>query len=250
MANDVFLKGNLVSGGWIENGGVHFDLSDFERLTAKFGGAGDQMPFALANAMSRSTLVLRDVMTDDVWPKHVKTRNKRFLSAALRVEKATKRKLSVALYDSLGRGHLALHARGGIKRSKKRLAIPPTGAVRRTAKGVSKNQKPRAIIDTTPKRALRVLPHGIFVGRGGRLHLVYAFRERAEQGADVPFDQAWNTIFRAQAHKEFPRALALAMATKRVTSKYDKELAKGRRQIKTKGAHGNSGMFKGSAVDR
>ncbi len=250
MANDLFHKGNLASGGWIENGGVRFDLSDFERLTAKLGGAADQLPFALANAMSRAAFVLRDVMTDDVWPSHVTTRNKRFLSAALRVEKATKRKLSVALYDSIGRGHLALHARGGIKRSKKRLAIPPTGAVRRTAKGVSKSQRPRAIIDTTPKRALRVLPHGIFVGKGGRLHLVYAFSKLAHQEADVPFDHAWNTIYRAQARKEFPRALQLAMATKRVTSRYDKELAKGRRQIKTKGVHGNSGMFRGSAVVR
>jgi len=233
----------------LDNGGVYFDLSDFERLTAKLQGAADQLPFALANAMSRAAFVLRDVMTDDVWPRHVETRNKRFLTAALRVEKATKRKLSVALFDSIGRSNLLLHARGGTKQSKKRLAIPPKGTVRRTAKGVVKSQKPRAIIDNTPWRALRVLPHGIFVGRGGRLHLVYAFKKLAHQKADVPFDHAWNTIYRSEVRKAFPKALELAMATRAKAGRYSRELAKGRRLVKWGGRHGNSGRLGGAAVE-
>lgn len=249
-----FWKGGSLTSSYLGLGsssggsGIVFDRSDFVRLTAKLGGAADQMPFALANAMSRAAFVLRDVFVDDLWPTHVHQRNKRFLSAALRVDKATKKKLSVAVFDSMGRGHLLLHARSGTKNAKKRLAIPPTGSVKRTAKGIPKGQKPRALIDTTPKRALRILPHGIFVGRKGRLHLAYAFRPSAHQDADVPFDAVWDRVFRAQARKEFPRALALAMQTRRASSKYERELLKGRRLVKMGGAHGNSLMSRGSMV--
>ena len=52
--------------------------------------------------------------------------------------------------------------------AKRRLAIPPVGIVRRTSRGVSASQTPRAIIDRTPKRALRLNATGIFAGRDGR----------------------------------------------------------------------------------
>jgi hypothetical protein len=48
-----------------------------------------------------------------------------------------------------------MHADGGTKQARKRLAIPAKD-IKRTSRGVSKSQTPRAIIDRTPKRALRV----------------------------------------------------------------------------------------------
>ena len=72
---------------------------------------------------------------------------------------------------------LALAMNAAVKntrqQAKGRLAIPPTGAVARSSSGVRKNQRPRAIVLNTPKRALRITDKGIFVGKGGRLHLMY-----------------------------------------------------------------------------
>lgn len=206
---------------------VSFDLADFERLTAKLDGAADQMPFALANAMTSAAFRTRTGLTDDVWPKAVNARNKRFLGVALNIEKATKRNLRIGIIDGLGRAHLALHAKGGTKEAKGRLAIPATGAVRRSSKGVIKSKTPRAIIDNTPKRALRVLPSGIFVGKGGRLHLVYSFRKSAHINSDVPFYDAFDRSMRAEMRKQFPLALRNAMKTRGLKG-YSRKVAMGR----------------------
>lgn len=195
---------------------IDFDLSDFERMARRLGGAADQLPFALANAMTSAAFRTRTDLKDDVWPKAMNVRNKRFLGTALNIEKATKRNLRITIFDALGRAHLALHAKGGTKNAKGRLAIPATGAVRRTGKGVLKSQKPRSIIDSTPKRALRVLPAGIFVGKGGRLHLVYSFKKSAHVNSDVPFYDGFDRSMRAQMRLLFPLALKKAMATRRV----------------------------------
>jgi len=191
-----------------------FDLTDFERLTAKLGGAADQLSFALANAMTSAAFRTRAGLTDDVWPKAVNVRNKRFLGVALNIEKATKRNLRIGIIDGLGRAHLALHAKGGTKQAKKRLAIPATGAVKRTTRGVRKDQTPRAIIANTPKRALRVLPAGIFVGKQGRLHLVYSFKPSAHVNSDVPFYDSFDRAMRFEMRRQFPLALANAMKTR------------------------------------
>ncbi|MBN9430829.1 MAG: hypothetical protein J0I45_00145 [Bosea sp.] len=206
---------------------ITFDLTDFERLTAKLGGAADQLPFALANAMTSAAFRTRAGLTDDVWPKAVNARNKRFLGVALNIEKATKRNLRIGIIDGLGRGHLALHAKGGTKQAKKRLAIPATGAVKRTAKGVRKDQTPRAIIANTPKRALRVLPAGIFVGKQGRLHLVYSFKPSAHVNSDVPFYDSFDRAMRFEMRRQFPLALANAMKTRGLKG-YARSVAMGR----------------------
>ena len=227
-----------------------FDLREFEQAGRRLGCAADQFPFAIANAMTAAAFTTRYFLVDDVWPKHVEQRNKRFISSSLRIDKATKRNLSVSIFDNLGRGHLALHATGGTKQAKKRLAIPATGAVKRTAKGVRKSETPYAIRAATPPRALRVLPHGIFVGEGGRLHLVYSFKQSAHQKADVPFFENFQHVMRSEMRKGFAASLKAAMATRGVKGKYNRELALGRRQRVTGGAHGNSGRFRGQAVGR
>jgi hypothetical protein len=229
---------------------VSFDLSDFERMAARLGGAADQVPFALANAMTSSAFRTRTDLKDDVWPKAVNSRNKRFLGVALNIEKATKRNLRISIYDGLGRAHLALHAKGGTKEAKKRLAIPVTGSVRRTGKGVSKAQKPRAIIDNTPKRALRVLPAGIFVGKGGRLHLIYSFKKSAHVNSDVPFYDGFDRSMRAGMRQQFPLALRNAMKTRGLKG-YARSVAMGRaRSSSLSGRYGGNldGFFADARV--
>ncbi|MCX5496449.1 hypothetical protein OSH11_17210 [Kaistia dalseonensis] len=208
-------------------------------MADRLGGAVDQLPFALANALTAAAFTTRAFLVDDVWPRHVEQRNKRFISASLRIDKATKRNLSVSIFDNLGRGHLALHAKGGTKQAKKRLAIPATGAVRRSGKGVRKSETPYAIRAMTPARALRVLPHGIFVGKGGRLHLVYSFKQSAHQPEDVPFFESFQRVMRAELKAGFSASLKNAMATRGKKSRYDREAALGRRRLGS--SHGNAG---------
>jgi hypothetical protein len=77
---------------------------------------------------------------------------------------------------------------------------------------VRKSQRPHAVIVNTPKRALRITPRGIFVGKGGRL---YAFKASAAQPADVPFDREFREAMTAELRISFPASLARAMASRR-----------------------------------
>ena len=194
---------------------LKFDSSVFEQKAKQLQGALDQVPFALSQALNEAVKNTRQVLVQSTWPTHVKQRNAAFIGRALRTKFASKRNLRVEIYDDLGRASLSLHADGGVKRARKRLAIPPGGSVTRTGRGVRKNQTPRAIIDRTPKRALRVTPKGIFVGKDGRLQLKYAFKAQAKQPADVPFRDDFETVMRAELRVSFPAALARAMKSRR-----------------------------------
>jgi hypothetical protein len=196
-----------------------FDFSDFERAARAMNAKIDQVPYALSRALNDSAFGTRKSLIDVTWPSAVQVVNKTFMRASLNIEKASKAHLQVAIVDKLGRANLKQHAESGVKRRKtagKNLAIPPTGTVTRTAKGVRANQRPRALIADTPKRALRITQRGIFVGQGGRLHLRYAFKPEARIKPDVPFYRDFEGEMREQMRVEFPRAMAKAMATRRV----------------------------------
>lgn len=194
-------------------------LDDFERKARDLQAARDQVPFALSLAMNQAALKTREHLIEDTWPQHVTQRNATFIHRALRTEFSTKRDLAIAIYDDLGRAGLKLHADGGAKQPRHRaLAIPPAGSrprESRGARGVRKSLRPGAIIASTPKRALRITSKGLFVGQGGRLHLMYAFKPSAAQPADVPFRQDFARWFTAQVELLFPAAMAKAMSTRR-----------------------------------
>lgn len=192
-------------------------MSAFERKAREIDGAIDQVPFALANALTTAAFRTREVLITETWPGAVVVRNRNFMRAALRIEKATKRNLQVEIYDDLGRANLILHAKGGqrIAHGGHRLAIPPQGSVKRTSHGVRKGQRPRDIIASTPKRALRVTPKGIFVGKNGSLHLKYVFKRAAAMHKDVPFYEDFVRIMRIEIEKAFPITMRNAMRTRR-----------------------------------
>lgn len=194
---------------------LKLDFRDWNRVAKQWGAAADQVPFALANAMTAGAFKAREVLADETWPGAVDVRNRALMRASLRIEKAKKRNLSVTIYDRLGRAHLALHADGGTKGANGRLAIPPTGTVKRGAKGVPKGQRPSAIIAKTPKRALRITPRGIYVGEGGRLHLRYAFASSANIKADVPFNEDFARVMTREMLKHLPAAIRGAMSTRK-----------------------------------
>jgi hypothetical protein len=194
---------------------LRLDLTAFERQARQFGDALDQVPYGMSLALNRAATNTRQALVQDTWPGHVKQRNSGFIGRALRTQFATKHDLRIEIYDALGRAHLKLHDAGGTKRARGRLAIPPAGAVTRTSTGVRKNQRPRAIIASTPARALRITPKGIFIGKGGRLQLMYAFKTTAAQPADVPFTDDFRDTMTVELRTSFPAAMARAMRSRR-----------------------------------
>jgi hypothetical protein len=193
------------------------DFSEFERRARELEGAPDQVAFALANALTSAAFRMKDEVLPEVWAQHVTARDPGFIKGSLKVERATKRNLQVVVYDARGRAHLGLHAKGGTKQAKRQLNIPPSSGkvVRRGRGGVYKSMTPAAILRNTPKRALRVLPHGIFVGEKGRLWLRYSAKPSARIRADVPFVESWNRVLREEARRMFPITMKKAMATRR-----------------------------------
>jgi hypothetical protein len=177
---------------------LKLDASEFEAKARAMGAALDQVPYALSNALNSAAFAARSVLVNDTWPSHVTVRNTRFLNAVLRVEKSDKRNLSVMVYDSTPdqRAHLELHAKGGVKTPKRaHLAIPIAGnilGIAPGARGVPKNLRAGAIVASTPKRALRIATvkrsgnQGIFIGRGGRLNLIYVLTRQAQIKKTVP----------------------------------------------------------------
>jgi hypothetical protein len=195
---------------------INFDVTQFERKVAQLGAAMDQLPFALSRSLNAAAVNTRTVLVRQTWPQAVQQRNVNFISAALRTKFSTKRDLRVEIYDRMGRAHLALHARGGTKGSRGRLAIPAKGRIVFTSSGPRKSQTPRAIVANTPKRALRITPKGIFVGKGGRLNLMYSFATSARILPDVPFEKDFETTMRVELRTSFPAAMASAMKGRRV----------------------------------
>jgi hypothetical protein len=196
---------------------IEIDLSDYEREAERLGGYIDQVPFAMANALNVASFRTRELFVADTWPLHIHARNRSFLTASLRVETARKSSLTTRIFDQLDRGHLLMHADGGTRRpfGIGRLAIPPKGAVERGPHGVRKDQTPRAIINSTPKRALRITASGIFVAQGGRLHLKYSFKSNANIRPEVPFREDYERYMVQTVREVFPAQLEKAMATRR-----------------------------------
>lgn len=191
------------------------DTRAFEKRAKELHGQIDQVPYALALAMNRAAENTKNALVQSTWPSHVTQRNASFIRRALQRKYASKRNLQIEIYDSLGRAHLKLHDTGGTKTAKSRLAIPPEGMVKRGSSGVRKGQRPHAIVLSTPKRALRITSKGIFVGKGGRLQLMYAFAPSAKIEADVPFEKDFLEMMTLELRLSFPAAVEQAMKSRR-----------------------------------
>ena len=198
---------------------IKLELSQFADAAKRMGAAVDQVPFALSRALNDAAIHTRERLIHSTWPEHVKQRRSNFPGAVLRVERSNKIDLTVAIRDisDRGQGHLYQHAYGGTKVPRgQHLAIPLASWVKYTASGISKRMRPKAIVEDTPKRALRIIPNkGIFVGKGGRLHLRYSFKPTATIRADVPFEQDFRRYMIDKIDEQFPIRLGEAMRTRR-----------------------------------
>ena len=107
-----------------------------------------QLPFATAGALTATAFDVRKHVIAKTFPRDFDLRNKRFAGAALRVDKANKRKLRAAVYDRLGREYLETQARGRIKKPTGQWLSVPTEHIQRTASGkIGKAKRPRNIVN-------------------------------------------------------------------------------------------------------
>ena len=184
-----------------------------------------QVPFAISGAINDVLFDVRKQIVGVTGPRSFDIRNRRFLNAALRVKKATKRNLTGAVFDQLGRGHLALHARGGVLRPRGRhLAIPGTDIKgRRGAGGVRKAQRPQAILAKLGKRRAFAVEfksgqHGIVRRRGKKrlpLKLLYALGHSARIRKTFPFFEDATRVAQRNFRRHFDRRLRQALRTAR-----------------------------------
>ena len=110
-----------------------------------------QLPFAISGAINDSIKDVRRQIVGITASKAFTLRNRQFIGAAMRMEFATKQKLTGVLFDQLGRGSLELHARGGIKTPRGRhLAVPID--IKQTGRGVRAAMRTRRLLASDKNR--------------------------------------------------------------------------------------------------
>jgi len=108
-----------------------------------------QLPFATAGALTDTAFDVRKHAVERTFPRDFYIHNKRFPAAALRVDKANKRKLRAAVYDRLNLDYLVRASQGGMKvaRDGQHIAIPVRDiGGRRGARGMPKSLRPKAVL--------------------------------------------------------------------------------------------------------
>ena len=191
---------------------VTFDLSAFEAHAARIDGAIDQIPFAISRALNKAVLNTENRLASETWPSHVTVRNRGFLKAALEPVFSTKQNLRVELFDKPKRASLGLHAKGGVKKAKGNFAIP-TARVRRGARGVVATQQPANLKRKVVKNGL--IFQAVGKGKNQRLQLMFKLQPTTRVKADVPFHRDFARFMQAEVVREFPKAMAQAMRTRR-----------------------------------
>lgn len=199
---------------------MQMDMKEFDGMVQRQGGMFRQLPFVASRLLNEGATKARQVLVSSTWPSHVKVRNTTFMTASLRVEYANKHNLRVVIFDarkakSASMTILQGHAKGAVKLPHGKLAMPARDLRDYGAHGIPKSKRPSGIIARTPKRALRILPSGIYVGEGGRLHMRYSFKTSARQSADVPFYEDFEYVMHNTIRTGYADTMRNAMRTAR-----------------------------------
>jgi hypothetical protein len=185
-------------------------------------GLSRQLPFAMSQALNATAFDVRKQIVDRTYPQSFKVRNKRFASAMFRVEKATKRKLSAAVFDRLGKDYMAMQAEGGIKTPRGNNIAIPGRLNQRTATGkIPRARQPRQLLSNGKayKTTLRggqkaiVQPQGR--GKSKRLKVMYVLEQAARIPKRFDFYEDANRVSRRNFDKNFSKAFARAKKTAR-----------------------------------
>jgi|TARA_R110000787_G_scaffold232081_1_gene339340 hypothetical protein len=182
----------------------------------------DQLPFALANAMTSTAFDVRKQIIGPTWDNAFDIRNKKFSSQSFRIKKAKKNDLHASFYQVKVRGYyrasLDLHAEGGNKLPKDGTLALPSYAIktRRRGRGVpeawkAKNvlAKPRTFVASMPSGA-----RGIWQREGkARLPIrrLYTFDKKVKIQKDFLFFKDGSTIVRKNLDRNFKKSYKNAM---------------------------------------
>ena len=200
--------------------------SNYKQLSRSLDQLGrKQLPFAFAKTLNQTMKAVGKYTVARTYPQAFDVRNKSFFKAAMftgdAVRWATKTKLRASARDRFDRGNLQLHATGGTKRARSgRMAIPSRYTkARRGPKGVRKNLRPRAVVDTPKGYIDRDGPRdAIFqrYGRGGKqVRLLYVLQPSAKITKRFRFYEDAERITRAVSPKLFSRNFSHAIRTAR-----------------------------------
>lgn len=186
--------------------------SNATQIQKAMQGLSKQLPFALSQTLNGTAHAVRKQIVNRTYPQSFTVRNKRFASAMFRVERASKRKLSAAVFDRLDRDYMAMQAEGGIKLPRGRNIAIPGRANQRTSTGkIPRARQPRQIINSGKafKTTLRggqkaiVQPQGR--GKIKRLKVMYVL----EQTARIPKRFNFYEDATATAQRNFNRRFAV-----------------------------------------
>jgi len=125
---------------------VTTNISTIAKAIDAFGK--DQIPFATHRALNDTAFALRKHIVEKTYPKSFEVKNKSFARAMFRVERSpSKRKLSAAVYDRLGRNYMVDQAEGGIKTPRgKSIAIPGQDRPQVRGRASYNRHKPRTVL--------------------------------------------------------------------------------------------------------
>ena len=191
---------------------VNFDMSDIEALASRLGVAIEQIPYGISIALNASMESARSYLIGSTWPGGVHVRNTSFMNASLttRGNKASKRDLSVTLYDKLGRDYIVRQATGGTKTARTgNVAIPNAVNVRRGAHGVVRSQRPRALQNSFVKNGK------IFQRQDKGLKLMYSLKNSVRVPKHVRMYEDGISVLEREMARALPAAFELAMSTAR-----------------------------------
>ena len=192
---------------------VEIDMREFTRKARQMGVfANDQMPFAIANTLNDTMFQdTRPQIIGPTWSAAFTVRNRGLARASIRVERASKGKLSAGVFDALGKADLAKHASGGPKTHSGTLAIPERSKVRLHARG--KTPWAKELEKRYGSHAVRKTPKGLFVGKGGRLHLYFTFKSGASLDKRFRFYEDFARVSVHGIARRFPAHIRRAIAS-------------------------------------
>lgn len=192
---------------------IEIDMREFEKKARQVGiFATDQLPFAIANTLNDTMFQdTRPQIIGPTWSSAFIVRNTGLPRASINVERASKAKLSAGVFDALHKADLPQHASGGEKTHFKRLAIPVRAEVRLHARG--KTPWAKELERRYGNRAVRKTAKGLFVGRGGQLHLFFSFSNGAHLDKRFRFYEDFERKSRFGISKRFPAHIQRAVAT-------------------------------------
>jgi hypothetical protein len=199
---------------------IKVDMGDVLRLADQLGVAAREIPYSMSRSLNSALFDIRSEFIDRVWPDHVTVRNPSFLRHVLRVETSSKYNLKGAIKEVERTSNPLLdHALGGVRTPAKarEFAIPTSAyaAGKQTSRGLRAAARIRELIARTPRRSLRITSRGVYIGRGGKLELAFAFKPRIEMKADVPFFETFETEVRRRFFDKLPEWLIRSLRTRR-----------------------------------